>query len=207
MKREDRVKGGGMSAINSREEFINAVAKKQGWQLFVFYTETSAKSMQLLEEFKKWENPPNDVSLYSINASQIRDIHPDYGITSVPVVLVFKNGEKINLIYGFQNVGYYEDLLVDPEPSSVHPGDSEKKVKRIVVYTSDSCPWCNKAKDYLKGLKMPFKEVNVSRNPAEADKLVKRTGQTGTPQLDINGKYVVGFDKPKIDALLGIRGA
>jgi len=196
-----------MSAINSREEFINAAARKQGWQLFVFYTDTSAKSMQLLEEFKKWENPPNDVSLYSINASQIRDIHPDYGITSVPAVLVFKNGEKINLIYGFQNVGYYEDLLVDPEPSSAHSGDSEKKVKRIVVYTSDSCPWCNKAKDYLKGLKIPFKEVNVSRNQAEAEKLVKRTGQTGTPQLDINGKYVVGFDKPKIDVLLGIRGA
>jgi len=195
-----------MSAINSREEFINTVAKKQGWQLFVFHTETSAKSMQLLEEFKKWEKPPNDVSLYSINASQIRDIHPDYGITSVPAVLVFKNGEKINLIYGFQNVGYYENLLVDAQPSS-HSGDSEKKVKRIVVYTSDSCPWCNKAKDYLKGLKIPFKEVNVSRNQAEADKLVKRTGQTGTPQLDINGKYVVGFDKPKIDALLGIRGA
>ncbi len=196
-----------MSAINSREEFIHAVAKKEGWQLFVFYTDTSAKSMQLLEEFKKWEKPPNDVFLYSINASQIRDIHPDYGITSVPAVLVFKNGEKINLIYGFQNIGYYEDLLADQGLSSSHSGhsgDSEKKVKRVVVYTSDSCPWCNKAKDYLKGLKIPFKEVNVSRNPAEADKLVKRTGQTGTPQLDINGKYVVGFDKPKIDALLGI---
>jgi glutaredoxin-like YruB-family protein len=192
-----------MPGINSREEFIHAVAKKEGWQLFVFYTDTSAKSMQLLEEFEKWENPPKDVFLYSINASQIRDIHPDYGITSVPAVLVFKNGEKINLIYGFQNIGYYENLLVDPEPSS-HAGDSGKKVQRIVVYTSDSCPWCNKAKDYLKGLKLPFKEVNVSRNQAEADKLVKRTGQTGTPQLDINGKYVVGFDKPKIDALLGI---
>lgn len=195
-----------MSAINSKEEFINTVAKKEGWQLFVFYTDTSAKSMQLLEEFKKWEQPPKDVFLYSINASQIRDIHPDYGITSVPAVLVFKNGEKINLIYGFQNVGYYENLLVELEPSS-HSGDSGKKVQRIVVYTSDSCPWCNKAKDYLKGLKLPFKEVNVSRNQAEADKLVKRTGQTGTPQIDINGKYVVGFDKPKIDALLGIRGA
>jgi glutaredoxin len=35
--------------------------------------------------------------------------------------------------------------------------------------------------------------------------MVKRSGQQGVPQTLINGQVVVGFDKARIDALLGIR--
>ena len=195
-----------MIAVNDKKEFDEIIAKGKGWKFFIFYTETSQKSLQALENLKDFEQTKRDIPVYSINASVVRDIHPVYEITSVPAILAFKDGKKINLIYGLQNKEFYENMMAETDSSPSHSHDSAKKINRIVVYTSDGCPWCNKAKDYLKGLKISFREVNVSKSQTEADKLVKRTGQMGTPQLDINGSYVVGFDKNKIDNLLGIRG-
>jgi hypothetical protein len=34
--------------------------------------------------------------------------------------------------------------------------------------------------------------------------MVRKSGQKGVPQTDINGQIVVGFDKVKLNALLGI---
>jgi glutaredoxin-like YruB-family protein len=196
-----------MVAVNGKNEFDDIIVDGKGWQFFVFYTETSQKSLQAIEELKNFQQTNGSIPVYSINASVVRDIHPDYGITSVPAVLAFKDGKKINLIYGLQNKEFYANVMAETDVLPSHAHDSEKKIPRIVVYSSDGCPWCNKAKEYLKGLKINFREVNVSRNQSEAERLVKRTGQMGTPQLDINGSYVVGFDKKRIDSLLGIRGS
>ncbi len=196
-----------MVGIRGKQEFDEVVANGKGWNFFIFYTDTSQKSLQAVETLKDFEQTKKDVFVYSVNASLVRDIHPVYGITSVPAVLVFKDGKKINLIYGTQNKAFFENMMSETTALPSHSHDSATKTYRIVVYTSDGCPWCQKAKEYLKGLKISFREVNVSRNPSEADRLVKRTGQMGTPQLDINGSYVVGFDKNRIDKLLGIRGS
>jgi len=80
-----------------------------------------------------------------------------------------------------------------------------KKTPKVVIFTTSSCPWCRKAKEYLKAHKIPFKEVNVQRNPSAARDLVRMTGQTGVPVLLINNRPVVGFNKPMIDRLLGIK--
>ena len=195
-----------MVAVNGKKEFDEIISNGKGWQFFIFYTESSQKSLQALEILKNFEQTKKDTPVYSINASVVRDIHPVYEITSVPAILAFKDGKKVNLIYGLQNKEFYENMTAETDSSPSHSHDSVKKINRIVVYTSDGCPWCNKAKEYLKGLNISFREVNVSKNQTEAERLVKRTGQMGTPQLDINGSYVVGFDKNKIDNLLGIRG-
>lgn len=191
-----------MVEIKSKKEFDEILTDKKGLILFAFYTETSQKSKEALKKLEEFEETKKNIPVYSLNAGQVRDIHPIYGINTVPAVLVFKDGEKINVIYGIQNKEYYENLLAERVAVSSVPG---KKVNRIVVYTSDGCPYCSAAKSYLRERKMPFREVNVARNQAEAERLVKKTGQMGTPQIDINGSFVVGFDKPKIDKLLGVK--
>jgi glutaredoxin len=47
--------------------------------------------------------------------------------------------------------------------------------------------------------------VDVSSDQRAAEDLVRRTGQQGVPQTDINGEIVVGFNQPKLKELLGIR--
>jgi len=50
-----------------------------------------------------------------------------------------------------------------------------------------------------------FREVDISCDEKAAQDLVRRSGQMGVPQTDIDGRIVVGFDKQKLDAILGIR--
>ncbi|MFO8073023.1 MAG: glutaredoxin domain-containing protein [Polyangia bacterium] len=74
----------------------------------------------------------------------------------------------------------------------------------MVVYVGERCPWCNRVKSYLRKRRVRFIEVDVSKDPAAARSLMARTGQTGVPQIDIEGRYVVGFDRAKIDELLDL---
>jgi glutaredoxin 3 len=74
----------------------------------------------------------------------------------------------------------------------------------ITVYSTEACPWCTRAKDYLKANNIKFKEVNVAKDRAGAMEMIKKSGQMGVPVLDLNGTIIVGFDKEKIDTLLNL---
>jgi glutaredoxin-like YruB-family protein len=79
-----------------------------------------------------------------------------------------------------------------------------RKFPRVILFTTPSCSYCRTAKQYLRQQQVPFKDVDVSRDAAAARDMVRRSGQQGVPVLDIGGKVVVGFDRPKIDRLLGL---
>jgi glutaredoxin 3 len=59
-------------------------------------------------------------------------------------------------------------------------------------------------KDYLKDNNISFDEVDVSVDRQAAMEMIKKSGQTGVPVIDINGNIVVGFDQQEIDKLLGL---
>lgn len=76
---------------------------------------------------------------------------------------------------------------------------------RVIVFSSPTCAWCNRAKMYLRGRGVAFRDVDVSRDPAAARDLVRRTGQMGVPVIEIDGRSIVGFDQALIDSALGFR--
>jgi glutaredoxin-like YruB-family protein len=76
---------------------------------------------------------------------------------------------------------------------------------RVLVFTTPTCPWCTRAKSYLRQRKIAFREVDISRDAAAARDLVRRTGQMGVPVIEIDGRPIVGFDRGRIDQLLGLR--
>lgn len=78
---------------------------------------------------------------------------------------------------------------------------------RVIVFTTPTCPWCQRAKSYLRSKSIPFKEVDVSRDQQAARDLVRRTGQLGVPVIEIDGRAVVGFDQRQVDRLLGLVAA
>ena len=75
-------------------------------------------------------------------------------------------------------------------------------VKVIKVYTTTSCPWCVKAKNYLKSRNISFQEANVGTDMLAREEMLKKSKQMGVPVLDINGIVIIGFDKPAIDVAL-----
>ena len=75
---------------------------------------------------------------------------------------------------------------------------------RVLVYTTRTCSWCVRVKQYLREREVPFHEVDLARSPSAARDLLRKTGQTGVPVVEIDGQTVVGFDRSKIDRLLGL---
>ena len=83
--------------------------------------------------------------------------------------------------------------------------EKKKKYPRVIVFTTPTCRFCRAVKKYLRERGVPFRDVDVSRDQAAARDMVRRSGQQGVPVVDIGGKIVVGFDRPKIDRYLGLR--
>ncbi len=71
------------------------------------------------------------------------------------------------------------------------------------VYSSDSCGWCVKLKNYLKSKQVDFNEINVSASEENRRRLIEASGQSAVPVTVFDsGEVVIGFDKEKLDTLL-----
>ncbi len=75
---------------------------------------------------------------------------------------------------------------------------------KITVYSTPTCMWCRKVKSYFKEHNIPFKDYDVSSNQDKAQEMVRKSGQMGVPVIIIDNSVIVGFDKNKIDNLLGL---
>ncbi len=79
-----------------------------------------------------------------------------------------------------------------------------KKQPSVIVYSTTTCPYCNMVKQYLTQKGIEFEDKNVSINPMFGIEMVRKSGQQGVPVIDIDGKIIIGFNKPAIDAALGL---
>lgn len=83
--------------------------------------------------------------------------------------------------------------------------EMQKSQPRVIVFSTPTCSYCNAAKRYFREKGVRFRDVDVSRDSAAARDMLKRSGQMGVPVIDIGGKIIVGFDRPKINRYLGIK--
>ena len=75
----------------------------------------------------------------------------------------------------------------------------------VIIFTTPTCSFCKLAKQYFNDNKIKYREVDVSRDQHAAQDMQRRTGQMGVPVILINNRPIVGFDKPQINKLLGIK--
>lgn len=74
----------------------------------------------------------------------------------------------------------------------------------VTVYSTPTCSWCQVAKDHLRSHSIAFDDVDVSADMGRAREMVEKTGQYGVPVIEVDGEIIVGFDRARLDALLGI---
>jgi glutaredoxin-like YruB-family protein len=77
-------------------------------------------------------------------------------------------------------------------------------MKTILIYSTPTCPWCHKAKEYFKEKNVAFTDYNVAEDQAKAQEMITKSKQMGVPVIDIEGDIIIGFDKSRIDAALGL---
>ena len=67
---------------------------------------------------------------------------------------------------------------------------------KVEVYTTNWCPYCNRAKGLLKKLGQEYEETNIENDDSKRDEMIKRAGGARTvPQIFIDGKHVGGCDE------------
>lgn len=76
----------------------------------------------------------------------------------------------------------------------------------IIIYTKTGCPWCIQAIKYLKDKKLSFEERNVSSSLEFFNEMVKKSGQTKAPTLDIDGYILADSDSDQINKYLKGKG-
>jgi len=189
--------------IESQEHLSDLKKSNPELMMILFHSDTSEKSNEALDILAEFHKKNSDKAIFRVNASKVNDIHPLFGVSSVPTLVVLKKDRPPEIILGIQTEEAYK-RIVDGRHYVVSKKDGGQQTIRVSVYSSDGCPWCSRAKSYLKKVGIPFRDINVSHDENAAKDIFRRSGQMGTPQIDINGQIVVGFDQPKIDKLLGL---
>lgn len=72
----------------------------------------------------------------------------------------------------------------------------------ITLYTTPFCGWCQDAKEYLAARGLPFREINVSRDPAARAEVLRVSGQEYVPTIIVNGKVLADFDVEQLKKFL-----
>ena len=72
----------------------------------------------------------------------------------------------------------------------------------VKIYTTPTCPWCQKTKEWLKGHNIKYTAYNVAENEKARKEMIDKSGQMGVPVLDINGMIIIGYDPEAIQKAL-----
>jgi glutaredoxin-like YruB-family protein len=73
--------------------------------------------------------------------------------------------------------------------------------KKVILYTTPTCVFCKAVKEYFADNKVVYETVDLAEQRDRVQEMVDKSGQMGVPVIDAGGEIIVGFDKPKLDAI------
>ena len=78
-------------------------------------------------------------------------------------------------------------------------------MNKITIYSTPTCHFCHMAKDFFTSKGIVYEDFDVSVNLEKRKEMIDKSGQMGVPVIIIDDKLIVGFNKPKIIEILGIK--
>ncbi len=75
----------------------------------------------------------------------------------------------------------------------------------VKVYTTPTCPWCRRVKQFLDDNKITYQSFDVANDKEARAEMVKKSKQLAVPVIDIEGEIIVGFDEKRIREKLNIK--
>jgi len=191
-----------MKEINSLKS-LQETLKANGTIWLLLYKKGAPQSDCAFKNLGEIAKQVDESFLYSADVNSVKDIHPKFGIDTVPTLMKFENSGLKKVIKGCHRA---EQLKAAIEGTTfAASGKNNKQVqKNVIVYTSPTCSWCTAVKRHFDAHGIVYREVNVASDTKAAKEMVKKSGQQGVPQTEIDGQIVVGFDKTRINSLLGI---
>jgi glutaredoxin 3 len=115
-----------------------------------------------------------------------------------------KSGKKLE-------VHKYDSEQIKPEQSEDDQGPSKSnkqkasKTANVILFTKDSCPDCDKAREYLKSKNISFTEYNMDKDKKALEKRKEFDDSTDVPFAIINRNQVFGFSESVYDRALKMK--
>jgi len=190
--------------IRDRDHLQAVQHEHTDYLVVAFWGEFSDAAQRALEELKQFAQEHKDIPVFVVDVQKVRGVHKQFDVERVPTVLAIEKGEVTKSVGGVQSARFYGLHFAGAMPSRMG-SSAASKVRHVVVYSGPGCPACGLVKNYLRQHGVSYREVDISRDQRAAEKIVRRSGMMAVPQTDINGQLVVGFDRAKLNKLLGIR--
>lgn len=190
--------------IHSYDELKGELAQSKNAYLLL-YKKDSENSKCAKSNIENIQLESSDIQVYFADVSEVRDIHENYGIKSVPTLIEFEESKFKNVLKGCLDSNYYKSYfenVIYELKAEAH----DKPSKRVTVYTTPTCPWCTTVKNFLRKNGVRYNEVDVAADQNAAQAMVSKSGQQGVPQTEVNGEMVIGFDQAKLKRLLELKG-
>jgi len=181
--------------VNSYQEIKQNTDNKK---FILFYKPGTANSDCAFDTLSKLK----DGKVLTVDVTRVRDAHVPLGVNAVPSLVVMKDNKVENIIKGCQTLNYYDQIIHEKKTS--YKSADGKPQKRVTVYSTPTCTYCNKLKKYFNKHGIKYTDIDVSRNQQAAMEMARKSGQRGVPQTEIDGQIIVGFDTAKLSRLLNI---
>ncbi len=192
-----------MKTLSSYNELTSWVSGLDKSFLFLYKSGSAVSDCAYSALKEAFGSNPEGAQLGIADVTEVRDIHLNFSINSVPSLLFFDKGKHINTIKGCHTAGSFKSMMENAVFQAKAAADG-KASKNVTVYSTPTCSWCTTLKSWLRKNNIRFIDVDVSRDQHAAEELVRRSGQQGVPQTEINGQIVVGFNQQRLKELLEI---
>jgi glutaredoxin-like YruB-family protein len=75
----------------------------------------------------------------------------------------------------------------------------------ITLYSTKTCPWCAKTREFFNKNKIKYKDIDVGSDKKALKEMFKKSGQMGVPVIDVNGKIIIGYNESELKKLVKIK--
>jgi len=79
------------------------------------------------------------------------------------------------------------------------------ETKKVTIYTAPLCHFCQAAKDFFNQHQIPFEEIDISQDTVKSEEIITKTHQVGVPVIEVDGQFILGFDKPLLEEVFGLQ--
>lgn len=76
---------------------------------------------------------------------------------------------------------------------------------KVKIFTTQTCPWCQKTKEFFKKNKVKYEEVDVANNLKARQEMIQKSGQMGVPVILVDKQVVIGYNEPSLKKALKIK--
>jgi glutaredoxin 3 len=76
--------------------------------------------------------------------------------------------------------------------------------KKVTIYSTPTCHFCQMTKDFLKEKNIGYTEYNVAQDLEKRQEMIQKSGQMGVPVIYVGDELIIGFDKERLVSSLGV---